>query len=223
MNDGNAADDLAARLNFDKSGLVPAIVQDAASGDVRMLGYMNRDSLDLTVRTGLVHFWSRSRQKLWQKGETSGNVLHALELRTDCDRDTLLVKVRADGPTCHMGTETCFEDAPTFELHTLPLTSRVVDEVAAVVRDRARNPVAGSYTNYLLKEGIDKIGKKIGEEAAEVIIAAKNGEPSALAAESSDLIYHLLVLLEASGVPADEIWKVLATRRGRSQPDDPSQ
>lgn len=223
MTDVNLADDLISRLTFDSQGLVPAIVQDATSGDVRMLGYMNREALDLTVRTGLVHFWSRGRQQLWKKGETSGNLLHALELRADCDSDTLLVKVRADGPTCHTGTETCFEEGATVQLQPLPLSSRVVDEVAAVIRDRVTNPVVGSYTNYLLMEGIDKIGKKIGEEAAEVIIAAKNGEPQALAAESSDLIYHLLVMLEASGVEVDEVWKVLATRRGRSQSDHPAQ
>ncbi len=223
MEDDNSLGDLLTRLKFDSQGLIPAVVQDAVSGHVRMLGYMNQDALDLTLRTGLVHFWSRSRQTLWQKGETSGNLLHALDLRVDCDGDTLLVQVRADGPTCHLGTETCFQDGPSIELETLPLSSRVVDEVAAVVRGRAANPVPGSYTNYLLMEGIDKIGKKIGEESAEVIIAAKNGEPSALAAESSDLIYHLLVMLEASGLPVEEVWNVLATRRGRPNPDHLSQ
>lgn len=212
-----------ARIKFDDRGLIPAIVQDAVSGDVRMMGYMNREALDLTIQTGKLHFWSRSREKLWMKGETSGNVHHVLEIRTDCDGDTLLVQVRADGPTCHLGTETCFNSEPLAVLAATPRSSRVVDEVAGVVAGRSRNPVSGSYTNYLLSEGVDKIGKKIGEEAAEVIIAAKNADAETIAAESSDLIYHLLVMLEATGVPVEEVWNVLATRRGRSLPDQLSQ
>lgn len=214
-----AGDGFPDTVRFDDYGLVPAIVQDASSHRVRMLGYMNREALDRTIDTGKLHFWSRSRQALWMKGETSGNVHHVAGMRTDCDGDTLLVLVRADGPTCHLGTETCFTDRPGIALDTLPMTSDVVDEVASVVRDRREHPVAGSYTNYLLAEGIDKIGKKVAEEAAEVIIAAKNGDSASLAAESSDLIYHLLVMLEAAGVPSEEVWKVLATRRGRPQPD----
>lgn len=208
-----------SRLKFDANGLIPAIVQDAESGRVRMLGYMNRVALELTVRGGTLHFWSRSRQQLWMKGETSGNVHHVLDVRADCDGDTLLVQVRPDGPTCHLGTESCFDGAPVAELMPLPETSRVVDEVAEVVASRKAQPVSGSYTNYLLEQGIDKIGKKIGEEAAEVIIAAKNGEQDALANEASDLIYHLLVMLEATGVSKEEVWKVLSTRRGRPLPD----
>jgi len=210
-----------SRLSFDSNGLIPAIVQDAATGRVRMLGYMNREALDLTVQSGQLHFWSRSRQKLWLKGETSGNVHHVLDVRSDCDGDTLLVQVRPDGPTCHLGTESCFDGEPIAELEPLSETSRVVDEVAEVVASRRAQPVSGSYTNYLLEQGVDKVGKKIGEEAAEVIIAAKNGEPNALANEASDLIYHLLVLLEATGVSKDEVWKVLSTRRGRPLPDQP--
>ncbi|HVX30214.1 MAG TPA: bifunctional phosphoribosyl-AMP cyclohydrolase/phosphoribosyl-ATP diphosphatase HisIE [Nitrolancea sp.] len=210
-----------SNLRFDSNGLIPAIVQDAASGRVRMLGYMNREALDLTVSSGRLHFWSRSRQTLWQKGETSGNVHHVLSVRTDCDGDTLLVQVRPDGPTCHLGTDSCFDGVPVAELEPLPETSRVVDEVAEVVASRKAQPVEGSYTNYLLEQGIDKIGKKIGEEAAEVIIAAKNGEPDALANEASDLIYHLLVMLEATGVSRLQVWDVLSTRRGRPLPDQP--
>jgi phosphoribosyl-ATP pyrophosphohydrolase/phosphoribosyl-AMP cyclohydrolase len=210
-----------SRLKFDSNGLIPAIVQDVANGRVRMLGYMNREALELTLSSGTLHFWSRSRQKLWMKGESSGNVHQVLEVRTDCDGDTLLVQVRSAGPTCHLGTESCFDGAPVAELIPLPETSRVVDDVAEVVASRKAQPVSGSYTNYLLEQGIDKIGKKIGEEAAEVIIAAKNGESDALANEASDLIYHMLVMLEATGVPKEEIWKVLATRRGRPLPDQP--
>ncbi len=215
--------ELLDRINFDERGLVPAIVQDAVSGDVRMLGYMNREALGLTLQTGNVHFWSRSRDSLWMKGETSGNVLHAVDVRTDCDGDTLLVHVRADGPTCHLGTETCFDGGLLTTLSEMPSTSRVVDEVAAVVADRRHHPIEGSYTSYLLSEGVDKIGKKIGEEAAEVIIAAKNNDAATIAAESSDLIYHLLVMLEATGVDVEKVWDVLSTRRGRPAPDQVSQ
>ena len=211
---------LFTRIKFDENGLVPAIVQNGASGQVRMLGYMNREALALTAQTGRLHFWSRSRQALWMKGETSGNVHNVLEIRTDCDGDTLLVHVRTDGPTCHLGTDSCFDGEPVVSLETLPITSGVVDEVAEVVASRRANPVSGSYTNYLLEQGIDKIGKKIGEEAAEVIIAAKNADPASLAAESSDLMYHLLVLLEAAGVARETVWNVLATRRGRPLPDE---
>lgn len=216
------SDSVIEAVKFDEKGLVPAIVQDAATGDVRMLGYMNDDALRLTMETGRLHFWSRSRGQLWLKGETSGNVHEVLEIRADCDGDTLLVQVQAKGPTCHRGTRTCFTDAPLVERRARPSSSRVVDEVAGVVADRRSSPVEGSYTNYLLDQGIDKIGKKIGEEAAEVIIAAKNGEPAALANEASDLIYHLLVLLESSGVATEQVWDVLGTRRGRLQPDQPS-
>jgi phosphoribosyl-ATP pyrophosphohydrolase/phosphoribosyl-AMP cyclohydrolase len=187
-----------------------------------MLGYMNREALAKTVQTARLHFWSRSRQQLWLKGETSGNVHEVIEVRADCDADTLLVQVRAAGPTCHLGTRTCFSADPIFQSEQPAVSSRVVDEVASVVSGRRANPVKGSYTNYLLAEGIDKIAKKIGEESAEVIIAAKNGEPSTLANEASDLIYHLLVLLEAANLPPQRVWEVLGTRRGRPQPDQPS-
>ncbi len=217
------ADNILSGINFDDRGLIPAIVQDALSGDVRMMGYMNHEALKLTVRTGRLHFWSRSRDKLWMKGETSGNVHHVLEIRSDCDSDTLLVQVHADGPTCHLGTDTCFSGKPLAQLGAIPTSSSVVDQVSSVVADRSRHPVAGSYTNYLLAQGVDKIGKKIGEEAAEVIIAAKNADPETIAAESSDLVYHLLVMLEATGVSVEKVWDVLATRRGRPAPDQPSQ
>lgn len=212
-------------IRFDDRGLVPAIAQDATTGRVRMLGYMNREALERTIATGRLHFWSRSRQKLWMKGETSGNVHDVVAIRPDCDGDTLLVRVRAHGPTCHLGTETCFESEPVFQVGSggeTAATSAVVDEVAAVVAGRRRSPVAGSYTSYLFEQGIDKMGKKIGEEAAEVIIAAKNADVDALANEASDLIYHLLVLLEASGIATERVWEVLRTRRGRPAQDHSS-
>ncbi len=211
------------RVRFDEHGLVPAVVQDSATGRVRMLGYMNREALDHTLTTRRLHFWSRSRQELWMKGETSGNIHEVTEVRVDCDGDTLLVRVTPLGPTCHQGTDTCFDTVLLMDTREKkPVGSRVVDEVGQVIADRHRRPVEGSYTTYLFEQGIDKIGKKIGEESAEVIIAAKNGEPAALAGEASDLIYHLLVLLEASGVPASEVWSVLQGRRGRPRPDHSS-
>lgn len=211
------------RVRFDEHGLVPAVVQDSTTGQVRMLGYMNREALDRTLTTRRLHFWSRRRQELWMKGETSGNIHEVTEIRVDCDGDTLLVRVQPDGPTCHQGTTTCFDNVLLLEAtETKPAGSEVVDEVGRVIADRHRNPVDGSYTTYLFEQGIDKIGKKIGEESAEVIIAAKNGEPTALAGEASDLIYHLLVLLEASGVPTSEVWSVLQGRRGRPRPDHSS-
>lgn len=211
------------RVRFDEQGLVPAVVQDSATGQVRMLGYMNREALERTLATRRLHFWSRSRQELWMKGETSGNIHEVSEVRVDCDGDTLLVRVQPQGPTCHEGTVTCFDNVLLLNTcETVPAGSEVVDEVGRVIADRHQRPVEGSYTTYLFEQGIDKIGKKIGEESAEVIIAAKNGEPAALAGEASDLIYHLLVLLEASGVPTSEVWNVLQNRRGRPRPDHSS-
>ena len=209
-------------VQFDERGLVPAIVQDAATGRVRMLGYMNREALERTLTTRRLHFWSRSRGALWMKGETSGNVHDVVEVRADCDGDTLLVRVHPHGPTCHLGTDTCFDGTPLLEAEREPAASDVVDQVAAVVADRRAHPAEGSYTSYLFGEGIDKIGKKIGEEAAEVIIAAKNADPDALSNEASDLVYHLLVLLAASDVPSSRVWEVLSARRGRPRPDQSS-
>lgn len=208
-------EDITGRIRFDERGLVPAIVQDAATGQVRMLGYVNADALRRTLETGWVHFWSRSRQRLWMKGETSGHRLELVELRADCDDDTLLLLVRPHGPTCHLGQESCFDgEVLASGPAQIPATVRVIDEVAEVIAARRRDPQPDSYTSYLLREGIDKIGKKIGEEAAEVIIAAKNGDAAAIANEAADLLYHLLVLLEACDVDRSEVWSVLAERRG---------
>ena len=211
------------QVRFDEQGLIPAIVQDSTTSQVRMLGYMNREALERTLATRRLHFWSRSRRKLWMKGETSGNIHDVTEVRLDCDSDTLLVRVQPLGPTCHQGTDTCFDRVRLLAAgETSSAGSEVVDEIGRVIADRHRRPVEGSYTTYLFEQGIDKIGKKIGEESAEVIIAAKNSEPAALAGEASDLIYHLLVLLEASGVPTSEVWSVLQGRRGRPRPDHSS-
>jgi phosphoribosyl-ATP pyrophosphohydrolase/phosphoribosyl-AMP cyclohydrolase len=200
-------------INWDGDRLVPGIVQDARTGEVRMLGYLSRESWALTVETGEVHFFSRSRQRIWKKGESSGNVLRLVEARVDCDGDTLLLRVSPHGPTCHTGAESCFF-APPLATHGEPVAS--VETIAAIVEVIARRDAQrpeGSYTTYLFEQGIDKIGKKIGEEAAEVIIAAKNGDPAPLANEAADLIYHLLVMLRACDVPLADVMAVLDTRR----------
>ncbi len=202
-------------IAWNADGLVPGIVQHARTGEVRMLGWLNRKSLELTIETGFVHFFSRSRRQLWKKGETSGNTLEVIDITPDCDGDVLLIRARPHGPTCHTGEESCFYAEPIHRSADASMgkSSRVIDEVAGVIARRKAEMPEGSYTTYLFAEGIDKIGKKIGEEAAEVIIAAKNGDPSPLAAESADLLYHLLVLLEASDVPLSDLWQELARRR----------
>jgi phosphoribosyl-ATP pyrophosphohydrolase/phosphoribosyl-AMP cyclohydrolase len=184
-----------------------------------MLGYLNAESLRLTVETGVVHFFSRSRQRIWKKGETSGNTLTVIDIRADCDGDTLLLRVIPHGPTCHTGADTCFFAAPLAESSVGAHGPFVVSEVAEVIARRQAEMPEGSYTAYLFQQGIDKIGKKIGEEAAEVIIAAKNGDPGPLANEAADLIYHLLVMLRAADVPLEEVWDVLSERRGRPKGD----
>jgi phosphoribosyl-AMP cyclohydrolase / phosphoribosyl-ATP pyrophosphohydrolase len=199
-------------VKWDENGLVPAIVQDNATGDVRMLGYVSRESLQLTIDTGYMHFYSRSRQTIWKKGETSGNVLNVTEIRVDCDGDTLLVQSIPHGPTCHTGEETCFYLPPLFDTGERMTGPAIVQRIAAIVADRQQEMPEGSYTTYLFEQGIDKIGKKIGEESAEVIIAAKNGDPEPLAGEAADLLYHLLVLLRATDVDISDVWRVLEER-----------
>ncbi|MFO7169926.1 MAG: bifunctional phosphoribosyl-AMP cyclohydrolase/phosphoribosyl-ATP diphosphatase HisIE [Chloroflexota bacterium] len=201
-------------MKFDDNGLIPAIVQHARSGEVLMLGYMNEDALRQTTESGLVTFWSRSRGRLWQKGETSGNVLRLVELRQDCDGDALLVLAEPAGPTCHTGEPSCFHRALDGSPVERAPASQILTELADVIARRAAERPAGSYTTKLLDGGVDRIGKKIGEEAAEVIIAAKNGAPSELAWELSDLLYHSLVLLEQQGVPLEAIWRELRRRHG---------
>lgn len=211
------ADNETAQIRWDDDGLVPGIVQHARTGEVRMLGYLNEEALRRTIETGYVHFYSRSRQKLWKKGETSGNVLEMVDVTPDCDGDTLLIRAIPHGPTCHTGEETCFYREPiaaTKQAGHQAATPLVIGELAGVVADRHAEMPEGSYTTYLFTEGVDKIAKKIGEEAAEVIIAAKNADPGELAYESADLIYHLLVMLEATGTPLDSVWEQLAERRG---------
>jgi phosphoribosyl-AMP cyclohydrolase / phosphoribosyl-ATP pyrophosphohydrolase len=202
------------RIAWNDDGLVPGIVQDARTGEVRMLGFLNEESFRLTVESGEVHFFSRSRNQLWKKGETSGNVLRLVDVRVDCDGDALLLRVIPEGPTCHTGAETCFYAEPLATGAYEPASALIVDQISATIASRHEDMPEDSYTTYLFQEGIDKIGKKIGEEAAEVIIAAKNGEPEPLAGEAADLLYHLLVMLHAADVPLDSVWETLRQRHG---------
>lgn len=200
-------------LRFDQSGLIPAIVQHARSGEVLMLGYMNAEALRLTRESGLVTFWSRSRQAIWRKGETSGNVLRLVELRRDCDDDALLVLAEPTGPTCHTGARSCFHRDLAGEVvsHATPPAATLA-RLADVVRARRATAPEQSYTAKLLQGGVDRIGKKIGEEAAEVIIAAKNASQSELAYELADLFYHSLVLMESQNLPPEAVWQELERR-----------
>ncbi|MDW8214174.1 MAG: bifunctional phosphoribosyl-AMP cyclohydrolase/phosphoribosyl-ATP diphosphatase HisIE [Roseiflexaceae bacterium] len=202
-------------MRFNEAGLIPAIVQHARSGEVLMLGYMNEEALQQTLTSGMVTFWSRSRQALWRKGETSGNVLRLVEIRQDCDGDTLLVLAEPAGPTCHTGRVSCFHQTLEGDLtETRTPSSVILTDLANVVAQRASAPKEGSYTTKLLTEGVDRIVKKIGEEAAEVIIAAKNGSSSEIAWEIADLMYHLLVLLQHQGMTIEDVWAELRRRYG---------
>ncbi len=190
-------------LAWDKQGgLVPAVVQDADTQRVLMLGYMDRDALETTLASGRVTFFSRSRQRLWTKGETSGHVLELVRLEADCDRDTLLVQARPRGPTCHLGTSSCFMQAPAAALAEL--------ENLIETRERERPP--GSYTTTLFEAGIARIAQKVGEEGVETVLAAVTADDAALTGEAADLVYHLLVLLRARGLGFADVAKVLASR-----------
>lgn len=212
---------MTSSVRFDSQGLVPAIVQHARSGEVLMLGYMNETALQQTLSSGLVTFWSRSRGRLWQKGESSGNVLQLVEIRQDCDGDALLLRAEPAGPTCHTGERSCFHrridghytPEPAPDLAILTMLADTIHQRAA----NAASNVSTSYTARLLHGGVDRIGKKIGEEAAEVIIAAKNASAAELSYELADLIYHSLVLLEAQGVAPQQVWHELL-RRHQTRP-----
>ncbi|HEY0736703.1 MAG TPA: bifunctional phosphoribosyl-AMP cyclohydrolase/phosphoribosyl-ATP diphosphatase HisIE [Herpetosiphonaceae bacterium] len=200
-------------LKFDDKGLIPAIVQHARSGEVLMLGYMNEEALAQTQESGLVTFWSRSRSELWQKGATSGNVLRLIELRQDCDGDALLVLAEPAGPTCHTGSRSCFfrtlSDEPAT---TTQPASAVLSQLAELIERRKQEQPEGSYTVKLLKGGPERIGKKVGEEATEVVIGAMKGDPDELAYETADLLYHTFVLLAHQGVKPEQIWAELERR-----------
>ncbi len=196
-------------LKFGKDGLIPAVVVDAESKKVLTVAYMNRESLEISIREEMTCFWSRSRQELWRKGETSGNRQHIVRIETDCDRDALTVVVYKDGPACHTGTDSCFNDS-VFESETLHDFS--LDALMDVIRGRKLDPKEGSYTTYLFNKGIDKILKKVGEECTEVIIAGKADDKKETVYEIADLVYHVMVLMIEMGISLDDVKKELASR-----------
>ncbi|MCT4634430.1 MAG: bifunctional phosphoribosyl-AMP cyclohydrolase/phosphoribosyl-ATP diphosphatase HisIE [Firmicutes bacterium] len=196
-------------LKFNKDGLIPAVVQDYESKKVLMLAYMNKESFDITMEEKRTCFYSRSRQELWRKGETSGNVQKVKKISIDCDSDTILLEVEQEGNACHTGEYSCFHN---YLLGEEEIRGNVIRDIFKVVKERKANPVEGSYTTYLFNEGVDKILKKVGEETAEVIIASKNNNDE-LIYEISDLIYHLIVLMEERGLAYEDILKELGGRR----------
>ena len=206
---------MEAEIRWNDAGLVPAIVQNASTRRVLMLAWMNREALDCTLRTGTVHFFSRSRQTLWRKGETSGNELRLISLAADCDRDALLVTAEPAGPTCHTGETSCFFRplAGDSEAAGAPALDAALGELARVVRQRARTRPEGSYTTRLLEAGPRRAAQKVGEEGVEVALAGAAGTDRELVDEAADLLYHLLVLFESRGVPSARIAAELARRR----------
>ena len=196
-------------LKFDENGLIPAIVVDYRSNKVLTLAYMNEESLRITLDEGKTCFWSRSRQKLWRKGETSGNYQHVMEIKADCDKDALVIKVKKDGPACHKGTDSCFTN--TFYRKS-GYNDFSLDSLMTLLKDRKENPPAGSYTSYLFEKGIDKILKKVGEESTEVIIAAKANDKKETIYEIADLAYHIMVMMTDMGISVEDVTKELASR-----------
>ena len=198
------------QLKFDEKGLIPAIVVDGTTGQVLTLAYMNRESLEISIKEGRTCFYSRSRQELWRKGETSGAVQHIIDITADCDYDALVVRVNKDGPACHLGTDSCFNDRVfTSEKEAEPFS---VKGLYALLEGRKENLPEGSYTTYLFQKGIDKILKKVGEECTEVIIAAKDRDHKETVYELADLAYHVLVLMVEAGISLDEVRAELAGR-----------
>ena len=196
-------------LKFDKKGLIPAIVVDALSKKVLTLAYMNEESLKITLEKGLTCFWSRSRNELWLKGETSGNYQHVVSITADCDRDALVVAVEKDGPACHLGTESCFND----KLYIAEDKGEFsMDGLYDLLIGRKENMPEGSYTTYLFQKGLDKILKKVGEECTEVIIGGKNNDKAETVYEIADLAYHVMVLMVEMGISVDDIRRELASR-----------
>lgn len=224
--------DFIKELKFDEKGLIPVIAQDFKSDEVLMLAYMNREALEKTLETGKMHYWSRSRQQLWLKGETSGHFQYVRSVKFDCDGDTLLCKVEQVEAACHTGHYSCFyrevegdrvretkykvfdPQKPVEPASDTPMEkSRILQEVYDVIVDRTIHPKEGSYTNYLFEKGLDKMLKKVGEETAEVIIAAKNKCKDEIRYEIADLMYHLFVLMVERGVSLDDIYEELKKRR----------
>lgn len=230
--------DLLNELKFDEKGLIPVVTQDNRTDEVLMVAYMNREALEKSLETGTIHYWSRSRNKLWLKGETSGHFQYIKSISYDCDGDTLLIKAEQKGAACHTGHHSCFYRKMNMGDVNKPVTgvvegeddnstktagggqnasdtdlSGVIQEVYNVVADRKANPREGSYTNYLFEKGLDKILKKVGEETAEVIIASKNKNGSEIKGEIADLLYHLCVLMVERGLKLEDVYKELAGRR----------
>lgn len=209
-------------ISYDEKGLVPVVVQDAENGQVLMLAYANKDAIERTQAKNKTHFWSRSRNKIWEKGEESGNTQDVKEIFVDCDRDAILVLVDQKGVSCHTGQRTCFftklgdnnRSAPSFGAMK---GGRTLDEVYQVVDDRKRNPKEGSYVSTLFEKGVDTILKKIGEEAAEAVIAAKNKNNDEIIYEVADLWFHSLVLLANFGIAPQDIYEELGRRFGRKK------
>lgn len=196
-------------LKFDEKGLIPAVVVDAESKDVLTVAYMNRESLQISINEGRTCFWSRSRQELWRKGETSGNVQHIVRITADCDRDALVVEVEKEGPACHLGTDSCFA-YPVYENpERHPFT---MEGLMELLEGRKAEKKEGSYTTYLFEKGLDKILKKIGEESTEVIIAAKAEDKKETVYEIADLAYHVMVLMVQAGISLEDVKKELASR-----------
>ncbi len=196
-------------LKFDEKGLIPAVVVDAYSKKVLTVAYMNKESLRISMEKGLTCFWSRSRQELWLKGETSGNYQHIVSITADCDKDALTVVVEKDGPACHLGTDSCFE-YPVWqseERHEFSL-----EGLYELLEGRKKDMPEGSYTSYLFEKGLDKILKKVGEECTEVIIAAKAEDKAETIYEIADLAYHVMVLMVENGISVEDIQKELASR-----------
>lgn len=210
-------EELINTLKFDASGLIPAVVQNIETNEVLMVAYMNADTIKRTIETGRATFWSRSRQEIWVKGDTSGNYMYVKEVRVDCDCDCLIVLVNPAGPACHTGNRSCFfrkiENGTLVEDNNVPVRSDILAREEAVVIDRKQHPEEGSYTNYLFEKGEDKILKKVGEEAAEVVIAGKNCDKDEISYEVADLMYHMTVMLVDNGMTWEDIYKEMERRR----------
>lgn len=196
-------------------GLVPAIIVDATTKGILMLAYMNEEAYQKTLETNQTWFYSRSRKGLWNKGETSGNTQEVVSIRLDCDQDTLLIEVIPKGPACHTGAETCFFDSIKQAKNQSDYDDNIINEVLKQIKDRKQTPVEGSYTNYLFDKGVDKISKKVIEEAGEVVIAAKNNDRDELIREVSDLLYHTFVMIEEQEVTLNDIKRELTKRFGK--------
>ena len=196
-------------LKFDDRGLIPAVVTEAGTGKLLMLAYMNRESLEISIREEITCFWSRSRQELWRKGETSGNRQHIVRITADCDLDALQVVVKKDGPACHTGEESCF---PQEVCENDALSEFSAEALMRLLQDRKLHKKEGSYTTYLFEKGIDKILKKVGEEATEVIIAGKAGDRRETVYEIADLAYHIMVLMTEMGISLEDVREELASR-----------